>query len=75
MTSAMSDDAAPFKVLNVRTGSLGRILHLGRFSPLDALGFSPGDTVQQAIDIEKHDLNCRLHTAGHIVGLTVRHLV
>lgn len=74
MTSAMSDNAASFGVSSVRTGSLGRILHLGRFSPSDALVFRAGDTVLQAIDIEKHDLHCRLHTAGHIVGLVVRHL-
>ncbi len=74
MTSATSDDAASFEVTNVRTGSLGHILHLGHFrTPKESL-FSAGDTVQQATDTAKHDLNCRLHTAGHIVGLAVRHL-
>lgn len=34
--------------------------------------FSAGEAVQQAIDNEEHDQNCRLHTAVHIVGLAVR---
>lgn len=30
--------------------------------------------MHQAIDREKRDLNSRIHTGGHLVGLAVRHL-
>ncbi len=73
-TSTKSNDAASFDVSNVRTGSYGRILHLGRFNSSDLPKLTTGDTVKQAIDTAKHDLKCRFHTGGHIVGLAVRHL-
>ena len=74
MTSTKPNNAASFEVSNVRTGSSGRILHLGRFNPSDLPQFTRGEIVKQVIDTIKHDLNCRLHTGGHIVGLAVRHL-
>ncbi|KAM3432278.1 hypothetical protein NHJ13734_006934 [Beauveria thailandica] len=53
------------------------VLHLGRFtSAAAAAGFqTPGVPVEQAIDVEKRVLYSRLHTAGHVLGAAVRHLV
>ena len=62
-----------FRVTSVRNGSAQQILHMGIFEPADAM-FSPGSVVHQSIDSSKRDLNSRIHTAGHIVGLAVRHL-
>ncbi|KAI8629645.1 putative alanyl-tRNA synthetase [Xylariaceae sp. FL1651] len=67
---------ANFDVLAVRMNVLtdGEVLHLGRF--LDGSGhFKPGDTVIQTIDSEKRTLYSRYHTAGHVLGAAVRHLL
>jgi Ser-tRNA(Ala) deacylase AlaX len=56
----------------------GQVLHLGRFScgeDYSASIFNQGETVAQTIDVEKRLLYSRLHTAGHVLGASVRHLV
>ncbi|KAJ6786747.1 hypothetical protein PWT90_02003 [Aphanocladium album] len=55
----------------------GQVLHLGRFaSAAAAASFAKPDTeVEQAIDVEKRLFYSRLHTAGHVLGAAVRHLV
>ncbi|KAL3480067.1 ThrRS/AlaRS common domain-containing protein [Aspergillus californicus] len=63
-----------FTVSSVRNGPEGSILHLGTFTAGSAASFTPGTSVLQTIDGEKRQLNSRIHTAGHIVGLAVRHL-
>lgn len=67
-----SDSGALFNVTCVRNASEGRILHLGSFATSST--FSQSETVHQAIDGVRRDTNSRIHTAGHIVGLAVRHL-
>lgn len=69
-----SSPSSTFTVSAVRSGSGGRILHLGRFSPEEGAEFAVGDTVQQTIDGAARDLHSRIHTAGHIIGLAVRRL-
>ncbi|KAL5357704.1 putative alanyl-tRNA synthetase [Aspergillus floccosus] len=73
LTSATS---TVFTVTSVRMDAVhdGRVLHLGRFADT-AHVFAPGETVQQAIDVEKRLLYSRLHTAGHVLGAAVRHLL
>ncbi|KAL7929747.1 Threonyl/alanyl tRNA synthetase [Trichoderma chlorosporum] len=54
----------------------GLVLHLGRFKdPSTAAKLQPGDVVEQIIDAEKRLLYSRLHTAGHVLGSAVRHLL
>jgi Ser-tRNA(Ala) deacylase AlaX len=57
----------------------GQVMHLGLFASEDAAlsvsTFKSGETVQQAIDVDKRLLYSRLHTAGHVLGASVRHLV
>ncbi|PYH48047.1 putative alanine--tRNA ligase [Aspergillus saccharolyticus JOP 1030-1] len=81
---SMTRAATKFAVTAVRMGLAqrdGQVLHLGRFEAAAAAAaaddaiFQPGDTVQQAIDVEKRLLYSRLHTAGHVVGSAVRYLV
>ena len=62
-----------FNVEAVRYGLEGRVLHFGNFAD-DSPPFDQGDMVQQHIDGARRDMNSRVHTAGHIIGLAVRQL-
>lgn len=68
-----------FDVQAVRMDAIhdGQVLHFGRFKSSDASSsiFKVGDTVEQAIDVEKRLLYSRLHTAGHVLGAAVRRLL
>ncbi|OAQ97023.1 hypothetical protein LLEC1_03896 [Akanthomyces lecanii] len=81
-TAVANGDASstpPFEVRAVRLDAVndGQVLHLGRFaSAATASSFQqPGTAVEQAIDAEKRVYYSRLHTAGHVLGAAVRHLV
>ncbi|GKT41594.1 alanyl-tRNA editing protein AlaX-L [Colletotrichum spaethianum] len=67
---------ASFAVNSVRMDAVrdGQVLHFGQFNAPDA-HFNEGDEVEQAIDVEKRLLYSRLHTAGHVLGAAVRHLL
>ncbi|EFR01327.1 alanyl-tRNA synthetase [Nannizzia gypsea CBS 118893] len=69
-----SPSGSSFTVASVRTDALqdGQVLHFGRFS---SSPFAVGETVQQEIDVEKRLFYSRLHTAGHVLGAAVKHLV
>lgn len=72
MRSLKSDTV--FEVSSVRNAADGQILHLGRYTTPNSTPFITGDSVHQSIDVAKRELNSRIHTGGHIVGLAVRHL-
>ncbi|KAI1421843.1 Threonyl/alanyl tRNA synthetase [Xylaria sp. FL1777] len=67
---------ASFDVSAVRMNAVteGEVLHLGRFADASS-HFQPGETVTQTIDSEKRNLYSRYHTAGHVLGGAVRHLL
>lgn len=70
-------EASPrFDVHMVRMSAAtqGEVLHFGRFASPSAV-FRPGDKVTQTIDIDKRLLYSRYHTAGHVLGAAVRHLL
>lgn len=73
-----SDDegGASFDVQLVRMSAVaqGEVLHFGRFANTSAV-FRPGQKVTQTIDTEKRLLYSRYHTAGHVLGSAVRHLL
>lgn len=73
MTSA---SGGAFTVAAVRMDAVreGQVLHFGRFNQSSVV-FSEGDTVEQTIDAEKRLLYSRLHTAGHVLGAAVLHLL
>jgi Ser-tRNA(Ala) deacylase AlaX len=76
MTSEGTDRALEFTVLAARMDAVndGQVLHLGNFSdPKDM--FAAGSTISQTLDSEKRHLYSRLHTAGHVLGSAVRHLL
>lgn len=72
----MTTPSATFTVTSVRMDAVqdGQVLHLGRFADSTAT-FTPDSTVTQSIDTEKRLLYSRLHTAGHVLGSAVRHLL
>ena len=75
MRSDSKDKDSTFEVSLVRNAAGGRILQLGRFTPQDSPHiFSAGESVHQSIDGVRRELNSRVHTAGHVVGLAVHHL-
>lgn len=52
------------------------VLHFGHFSsPSTTASFTEGIVVEQHIDAEKRLLYSRLHSAGHVLGAAVRHLL
>ncbi|KAH8426124.1 putative alanine--tRNA ligase [Aspergillus melleus] len=79
----VNSSGVTFIVASVRMDAIndGQVLHFGRFnnhsssSSSSTLTFSEGGTVQQAIDVEKRILYSRFHTAGHVLGAAVRHLL
>lgn len=83
MSSAASGGATSvFDVTAVRMDAVheGQVLHLGRFSDSASSSpgspqFKPGDSVTQTLDVDKRTLYSRLHTAGHVLGAAVRHLL
>ncbi|KAI0134065.1 Threonyl/alanyl tRNA synthetase [Xylariales sp. AK1849] len=67
---------ATFDVQMVRMSAVaeGEVLHFGRFASASS-AFQPGESVTQTIDAEKRTLYSRYHTAGHVLGAAVRHLL
>ncbi|KAJ5337361.1 uncharacterized protein N7506_005383 [Penicillium brevicompactum] len=75
-TGIMQSPSGIFRVCAVRVDVVnhGRVLHFGHFDEKSA-GFAEGDIILQTIDIEKRLFYSRLHTAGHVLGASVRHLL
>ena len=74
---SIRNDVLQFRVAMARmdTVEVGRVLHFGRFTNSSGEIFTAGEKVTQAIDIEKRLLYSRYHTAGHVLGAAVRHLL
>ncbi|KAK9424395.1 putative Threonyl/alanyl tRNA synthetase [Seiridium unicorne] len=74
--SMTSSSGVKFDVQTVRMSAVasGEVLHFGRFASATSV-FQAGDKVEQSIDAEKRLLYSRYHTAGHVLGAAVRHLV
>jgi Ser-tRNA(Ala) deacylase AlaX len=73
-TGAITSGQTTFHVHQVRKVDPA-ILHMGVFSPQDAKEGFEGKEAEQKIDIEKRVLHSRIHTAGHVIGLAVNHLI
>jgi Ser-tRNA(Ala) deacylase AlaX len=75
-TGTISTSSVIFNVLSVRMDSVteGQVLHYGRFTTPDTI-FKEGEPVTQTIDSEKRLLYSKYHTAGHVLGAAVRHLL
>lgn len=71
-----ADSGEKFTVQLVRMAATkpDQVLHFGRFQSSAGL-FQPGQQVSQSIDVEKRLLYSRYHTAGHVLGAAVRHLL
>lgn len=75
-TGTIKTSSSTFNVTAVRTSTTkpGVVFHLGHFNASDQ-EFGVGAEVEQAIDAEKRLLYSRYHTAGHVLGAAVRHLL
>ena len=64
-----------FEVIAARTSVTkpGLVLHLGCF--LTGAAFAPGTAVTQEIDTDQRLIFSKYHTAGHVLGAAVRHLL
>ncbi|KFA61538.1 hypothetical protein S40285_09730 [Stachybotrys chlorohalonatus IBT 40285] len=71
-----AESGATFNVHMVRMAATKQdeVLHFGRFTNSSAV-FQLGQTVTQTLDQEKRLLYSRYHTAGHVLGSAVRHLL
>ncbi|EAW15358.1 putative alanine--tRNA ligase [Aspergillus clavatus NRRL 1] len=67
---------AIFTVAAVRMDAVrnGQVLHFGHFNDTSAV-FTEGATVEQTINADKRVFYSRLHTAGHVLGAAVKHLL
>lgn len=76
-TGTISNDVLQFQVSMARMDAIesGQVLHFGRFNGDSSQTFSAGDEVLQTIDVERRELYSRYHTAGHVLGAAVRHLL
>lgn len=74
--SMVNASGAKFEVEGARMAATrpDQVLHQGRFVEPAAV-FEPGQEVTQTIDVEKRLLYSRYHTAGHVLGAAVRHLL
>ena len=63
-----------FTVAAARKDDAGQVLHLGHFEA-GGSEFDVGQAVEQTVDADKRLLYSRLHTAGHVLGAAVRHLL
>lgn len=77
-TGTIVHDKVEFKVLSARTSATisGLILHFGRFNePGDSFTTAAGSQVLQKVNAERRLLYSKYHTAGHVLGAAVRHLL
>jgi Ser-tRNA(Ala) deacylase AlaX len=72
----METSTSKFEVASVRMDATidGQVLHFGHFTP-NSKPFEEGESVDQNIDSEKRLRYSRFHTAGHVLGSAVRHLL
>ncbi|KAI6895731.1 hypothetical protein KC318_g11335 [Hortaea werneckii] len=68
------DKRPKFIVEAVRNAPEGRILHFGHFEDPLTASLEAGDIIEQHIDGARRDLNSRVHTAGHLIALSIRQL-
>ena len=74
ITHLEQDKPVAFNVKSVRYSETGRIPHIGKFTSADPQILKPGDRVQMIIDVDRRNLNSRLHSAGHVLGCAIMQL-
>ncbi|KAK4660050.1 hypothetical protein QC762_115750 [Podospora pseudocomata] len=77
-----SPPSVAFAVISARHSitNPSQVLHLGFFAPSvpppdEQPLFTPGDRITQTINASLRNYHSRLHTAGHVLGSAVRHLL
>jgi Ser-tRNA(Ala) deacylase AlaX len=69
-----SGDKFDVQIVRMAATRPDQVLHFGRFTSSSTV-FQPGQKVTQTIETEKRLLYSRYHTAGHVLGAAVRHLL
>ncbi len=67
-TGTIMTENAVFKVAQVRFMD-GVVFHIGDY---EQGAFAAGEDVRIAVDPERRQLNCRLHTAGHLIDAAMK---
>lgn len=70
-TGVISNDTASFTVEAVHLDEAGQVHHIGQFS---AGSFQVGDAAMAVVDHERRSINTRLHSAGHVIDMSIDHL-
>ena len=73
-STTVGEKETKFIVEAVRNSAKGRVLHFGHIQGGDSAAFKEDAMVEQHVDGARRDLNSRVHTAGHCIGLAVRRL-
>lgn len=68
---ASDDGSAAFAVQEVRLDENGVVHHIGTYQSGE---LKIGDTVKCSVDVERREINTRLHSAGHLVDMAVDRL-
>lgn len=70
-TGIIQNDAASFSVESVYLDEHSVVHHIGQFT---SGNFSADDQVSATVDHERRSINTRLHSAGHVIDMTIDHL-
>lgn len=70
----ISSATTNFVVSSVRQADNDKVQHTGRFADSDTAAFASGDKINMSIDVERRELNSRIHSAGHILGVAIMRL-
>lgn len=65
---------ARFIVASVRQAEEDKVRHTGRFVDGETASFSCGDKISMSINVARRELNSRIHSAGHILGVAIMRL-
>lgn len=63
-----------FVVTSVRNGDANTVRHTGHFTGGASSPFTSGEQVHMSIDVPRRELNSRIHSAGHILGVAIMRL-
>jgi Ser-tRNA(Ala) deacylase AlaX len=74
-SNGQSESAFEVSMVRHSISAPSLVLHFGHFSGASSLAIEDGMTVMQQINVDKRMLYSRCHTAGHVLGAAVRHLL
>jgi Ser-tRNA(Ala) deacylase AlaX len=70
-TGVIKNDTASFNVEAVHLDEHGQVHHIGQFT---SGSLAAQDQVSAVVDHERRSINTRLHSAGHVIDMSIDHL-